>query len=146
MSTPEQIAAGKITRAKVRASLAANPVQTLKQVGDEVGITRERVRQIIRDEGLHRAPLERPDNRPTCASCGKRRAWQTYVRPTCNACTPQVRQYLTLTCDECGTQFQREPYQNRSKGFVFCSNVCHGRYAGKHYARGRPKVRTGDIR
>ena len=34
------------TRAKIEASLAKNPVQTLQQVATQVGVTRERVRQI----------------------------------------------------------------------------------------------------
>lgn len=136
MTDPTMVAAGKITREKVRVSLTANPVQTLKQVGDPIGISKERVRQIIQEEGFHRVTPERPNNAPNCSSCGKRRKKLIYKRSICSICNPNPARRITLTCGECGTKFQRPTKQVKSKGLSFCNKFCQGRYLAKHYGPG----------
>ena len=45
--------------------------RTLQSIGDEFGVTRERIRQLIVQHGLQNASGRiKPDSRPTCKECG----------------------------------------------------------------------------
>ena len=48
-----------------------NPCMTLKQIGDRVGVTRERVRQVLSRAGLPTRALVSPKLRYECPGCGK---------------------------------------------------------------------------
>ena len=49
--------------------------RSLQSVGDELGLTRERVRQLCVRYGIQRATV--PSNRPTCSRCGVPIAYTT---------------------------------------------------------------------
>ncbi len=108
-------------RDKVIELRALNPTKTLKSIGLEVGVTTERVRQILKGEGL---PTKAIHDKPI-----KQRKYH------------QGRQTIQLECCQCHILFTRylEQHKRAMKhpGYTtkrtFCSKRCQGIYAGLHY-------------
>jgi hypothetical protein len=135
------------TRERVRAAVIANPVQTMRQIADEVGVTTQRVQQIINEERLTRTRPITAKNLTYCDGCGKRRYNRKHR--LCRECSPTWGEYVTLACEECGTSFRRlKSLQtaNRRHGGTFridqgfCTKKCYGRWWGRHHGRG-PQAR-----
>ncbi len=108
----------------------SNPCATLQQVGDEVGITKERVRQILVSSSLPTRHYTVP-KLFSCLNCGK----PTYNKKYCRKQCWYEYTHPLLTCDTCGTLFRRGQSQiisraNRPvyKGGIFCSRKCIGKY------------------
>lgn len=141
------------TREKVIAQRTTHPNRSMAAIASEVGVSRERVRQILKEEGMVTDP--RPKH---YCRCGK----QIPVRPSyCStACQQDAKQerlqakLTTLVCTICQQPFQlnakRVIYQrahfNKLKGGPtwrgrFCSKTCQGKHIGQiKAARQRAKT------
>ncbi|MCL0060860.1 hypothetical protein M1N88_03165, partial [Dehalococcoidia bacterium] len=73
------------TREKLLQIFEASPDLTLQEYGNRLGITKERVRQLIESLGLER---QRPKyaGRPICPECGGRKSYEAKL---CRACWRQ---------------------------------------------------------
>ena len=101
--------------------------KSLQEVGDILGITRERVRQLVNKRGITRVP--RPAKTyPICKVCNQpnlakfnKNTFQTH-----QACTK-----IILTCPQCDNEFSLRRSDRRVTGQVkqdriFCSRSCWG--------------------
>ena len=107
-----------------------NPCMTLKQIGDKVARSKERVRQILSRAGLPTRGLVQPKLRYECPGCGRLLRGPTSSCPTCRM--------GTFVCENCGNEFQRGVAVQRSlfkrgQKRLFCTKKCVGRFAGTHY-------------
>ena len=114
-----------------------NPKMTLADIGRIVGLSRERVRQILVRHGLSTKAF-RP--KPFCPLCGKPslRALKT----SCLECKAK-RKWVYLPCDHCGRavkksrllrerQMKDPRYTNKR---TFCNKACMGQWLGANYGR-----------
>jgi hypothetical protein len=92
----------------------ANPKATLQQIGDTFGLSRERIRQILKMSGV-----------PTRSTANKQ---MSVLCANCDAVITKTRSNLT--------RYLTDP---RYKGNHFCDNYCKGKYAGVHYGLGKRK-------
>ena len=111
------------------------PSATLIQIGKRYGVTRERVRQILKAAGKPTRAVGtlcfNIPNQRFCLNCGRvrlSRGQRTFCSYKCK------KEYLTIevACTQCGVLFSL--YQSRvierlkhSKN-IFCSHACSGRY------------------
>ena len=80
-----------INRELVKTARLKNPCATLQQIGNDIGITRERVRQILSEEGLNTS------------------AWkQTYYCLNCDKEIATGRKFCSKRCDSDYTRIQIE--------------------------------------
>lgn len=129
------------TADRVRAMVAADPSRTLQSMADELGLSRERVRQICTAHGIQRE--KPPDKSPTCALCGYP---ISYGATYCRICWQTERHHaprLTFACEQCGEKFLRreaEVRSNAKKGILtrWCSKLCMRRWASRKYGFGSP--------
>lgn len=116
---------------KIAAWAVANPCSTLQEIGDYYGISRERVRQILKKQGVHKPAAKKVYNGPVCSECGKHMPTATRDNPVCHGCTSML---ITIICSGCGTSFQRKrcrlikgmkyrPDLYKGKAY-FCGNDC----------------------
>lgn len=132
-----------------------HPEMTLQQIADLVGLTRERIRQILKANGLPTRRLQ-PNLFP-CRICGKsldrfRRWYQVSQPPTrrsiqvCFSCIRAVRDTCVAYCFIClkrvsfysSAQIRRKVLKDR----YFCSRKCLGEYLGKRYGFAARKFRA----
>lgn len=130
----------KVDRLKVVEMRIQHPDWSLEIMGEKLGITRERVRQILK---AHNIPTRRyltlKQRGLECPRClGEKKKVQ-------EICTPCYRiekpNYYTLTCIVCSKEFQRKGSTHRrameyypGKGeIVFCGRKCFGHYAGTNF-------------
>jgi hypothetical protein len=125
---------------KVTAMRQANPCATLEEIAKARGLTRERVRQLLRAAGL---PTRHFRPSYVCLNCGK-------VVPGhrkqvfCNKqCRYEYHNPL-IECFECGRLFRRKQSQlicpDQEHTHYFCSRHCNGIWVGKTYGWGRARV------
>ena len=103
--------------------------KSLQEVGDILGITRERVRQLVNKRGITRVP--RPSRQyATCDICHKPNISSNPRsdggHQTHHACTQ-----VLLTCPQCNIEFTIRRSDRRINGQVkqdkiFCSRSCWG--------------------
>ena len=123
------------TRQKVRALRSLDLSLRMSQIGKQIGISRQRVYQILRDEGL-----------PTKHLITKRQT-KCYACPVCGTiskskfCCDECKNKWTLIpiiCSGCGKLFFRSSrvlianYRHR-QGFLFCSKQCTGKWLRDQY-------------
>ncbi len=137
------------TAAKIAVLIRKNPDQTLQELGDQVGVTRERVRQLIMINGIQgrtkfslgpRGPMLAVETlHGRCGEC----SYALNQWGVCKRCRPRrvLKEKLRLLCYGCGKIFLRPEYLQRSK-MTFCSKICFGRYAGKHFGFGVTKPKS----
>lgn len=113
----------------------SSPCLTAKEIGDKLGVSRERIRQILKRDSL---PTLRYVSKVYCANCGKRLLHGNKTG-YCKKCLPIIHS-VPLVCDNCGklfirsqTEVIRDAKDSRYTGRVFCSKQCQGSYAGKRY-------------
>lgn len=109
---------------------------TLKELAEELNLSRERVRQICVQEGIDRPHARRGRERTrtenTCADCGNILPFRKshYVSVTrCQICNPTN---VTVDCSNCGTEFEllksvldaRTREDRGYKGKLYCSREC----------------------
>jgi len=129
------------TTLKLQELLAENPVQTLKALGNQLGITRERVRQICESEQLDRkTPII--SKRPFCYSCNK----LLHLYNVSGLCFKHYWEsnsaiLTAFTCEGCGKPFQRKKGQveaghKAGNTIRWCSKKCQGKWLAQHYGFG----------
>ena len=126
----------------------SNPCATLETIGHKAGISRERVRQILKLAALPTRHIQ-VKKLFQCLNCEqsfplgrfrKERKYDKYDHQLfCSISCSKKYHTLTLTCETCGVIFQRgEPsVMNNVRGgygnHFFCSKSCQGKWAAKNF-------------
>ena len=116
-----------------------NPTASNSEIGRRLGLTRERVRQILGKEGIKTA--RKPRAGIFCKSCGKSLHDARAKGPLCLSCIVRSS-IVTLTCAYCSKAFPRtrrsiKPGKKRGQINFYCSRRCWGKVAGKLYGFGK---------
>lgn len=127
-----------------------SPGLSLKQVGDEFDITKERVRQILSSAGM---PTRHHTHEKVshCLRCGAEIKNRSY----CRKCQFELHN-VELICDNCGIKFWRRvsavlKYASRKTSYganskyTFCSRHCLGVWRGKKYGSGAQQKARNDL-
>ena len=108
--------------------LSANPAMPYSEIGKQLGITKEGVRQILKREGRF---VKRHGFIVTkaCPVCGKTiTGFKSQVRKTCSKeCSrfrPETGKRVTLVCCICGKAFTRKLCEARAVKH-YCSWACY---------------------
>ena len=107
---------------------------TLQQIGDKVGLTRERVRQILKTSGSKTKKIYPVLNK--CIDCGKKKSGTYHSR--CQKCL-YIKNSVFRSCTQCGTVNRYQPGLVKRTKINFCSRICHGKWLGQNFGRGRGK-------
>ena len=126
---------GLNTREQVRELRMSNLYMSMSAIARLIGISRQRVFQILQEEGLPTKHLVKPVNKDqySCLVCGK-----ISTNKFCsNECQKQYRQ-IPIVCTRCGKLFFRDVHQflanyRDHSDIVFCSRNCQSRWIGAHY-------------
>jgi RNase P subunit RPR2 len=135
-----------VTTERVRAILDENPQQTLRMVAQQVGVTHQRVQQIVQKLGLIQGVTPR---RPHCHKCGKPIQYRS-KSGMCRSCG-KLPDY-TFTCEQCGNEktISGNDYNTRKRnpagGPRFCDRQCFGQWAGKTYGVGPQRADRDALR
>jgi hypothetical protein len=124
-----------VTRQRVRDLRSLDSSMTMAKIGKQIGISRQRVYWLLRDEGLPTKHLidKRPRNCYECPVCG------TISRS--EFCSDECKNKWTLIpiiCSGCGKLFFRSKRillanYRHCKGFLFCSKQCTGNWLREQY-------------
>lgn len=100
------------TAERVKALVEQDPALKLREIGALVGVTRERVRQLVLKQGLTRIKsLGRPRMpRLPCRICGE--PVESLGSKVHTACL-SARRWVELTCPACGRRYKRDNSQLR---------------------------------
>ncbi len=127
-------------RQQVIALRTTNPCMTCASIGGKVGVSRERVRQILDMEGLStRVPSRR--QLFTCLACGKTIEHKGNKMFCDRKCEWQYS-HGNLVCSNCGKEFTlwisdlKDRVLHSKSGLLFCKRRCFGQYMGKKYGFG----------
>jgi len=111
----------------------ANPCLTLDKVGRLTGVTRERVRQILRGVGMETKAPRPKQQRYTCMMCGA----VTINRRFCSRECLSKDAWVEVACDECGRlkRIGKSALIARTKWnkHFYCSRVCAGKVIGRTF-------------
>ena len=111
------------------------PCYTLQQIGNEFGLSRERVRQILNSQGEETQSLRRVTPQQ-CQRCGDIIAKN---RIHCDKCQYELH-HVQVICDQCGKLFWRSVSSVLQYSFLsdnkrqhyFCDRKCFGRWTGRN--------------
>ena len=115
-----------------------NPKRTLEAIGNEVGLSRQRVHQVLTGEGI-----DTHKDHPTCDGCGivlqpskKRPYIDTNGNRHCATCRDQMV-YGIYICTDCGSTVRRrrKSILRTKPKYIFCDKKCQGHYLGVNYGR-----------
>ncbi len=114
-----------------------NPTYSLKRIGDEFKISRERVRQILKKMKRPTVSSLRNLNKEKliCPKCGGKKCRSARV---CQMCYKKEHR-VQVTCTWCGKQFEEVLSQYTHKIKIhnqktwFCSRICLGKHTAKYY-------------
>lgn len=135
------------TEAQITDLRKSDPYLTLREIGERVGRTKERVRQILKGVGL---PTSRPSMREKCRQCGKI-AWPGghRVDRLCGSCGYESRSIM-VSCHHCNAtkrvtqgdidKHNKPPYNSR----FYCNRVCFVSRIGGGFGR-TCKFNIGDV-
>ena len=120
--------------------------RTLEDIGNQFGVTRERVRQVI----IRQKP-DKKNKRITCSYCNEKVELGKNNQP--KKAHPECVEsaiWSEPTCHICNTTFKiRTKVINRqmarrtsawTKGIIFCSKSCYGRYLGSSFGKGAQAI------
>ncbi len=116
------------------------PCLYLQEIGDKVGVSRERVRQVLVKAGITERGKQKRGCFYTCNDCGILYRFNGQCsRNYCRDCYPKHRldHWATLVCEVCGTDFRRRIHEVRAAfcklGYehIFCGKPCQGVWLGK---------------
>ena len=115
------------SRDRVIALRKHNPDMTLIEIGNEIGITRERVRQILVSEQLEtRSTSQIPRPMPLCKRCGISVPYRR--RTFCSAICQHPAGRVVVNCRYCGKEISlmASIYKSRSdrSKYIHCSRTC----------------------
>jgi hypothetical protein len=141
------MAAEPVAPGEVLALRAVNPCATMTEIGLAVGLSRERVRQILKRGGVRTASVG-SDGAPRmyrCQECGSEFQSQARPRVFCSKQCRRNNRSLELVCAEetCGRTFRRtlaliNAHQRRgldNTKRAFCGKACAGRHVGKNHGQ-----------
>lgn len=118
------------------------PCYTLQQIGDEFGVGRERVRQVLNLESVETKSLQRLTTGKKCQRCGEIISGRQR-KDYCSKCRYELH-HVQIVCDQCGKLFWRKAsqvlvYPNRKMehNHFFCNRVCFGKWTGKNNGFGK---------
>ena len=120
-----------------------NPKRTLESIGNEIGVSREYIRQVLQEAGV-----ESGKEQPSCYECGTLH-YPSKARPYtdlktghrhCRTCRHNMV-WGTYSCKNCGVEVGRRKRDilRASPKYVFCCKTCQGQYIGKTYGKGATK-------
>tara|TARA_B100000029_G_scaffold494237_1_gene557707 strand:+ start:235 stop:810 length:576 start_codon:yes stop_codon:yes gene_type:complete len=133
----------KITHEQLVEAVSGDTYRTLQSIGDEFGVTRERVRQLLNKYNLTQAPARQiPDKRKTCAYCttivepiAAKTGGNPKIYPGAHAsCSREYRDNLwaTIPCNQCNTDIRIRKSDARLKRrkmeYLFCGHRCSAKY------------------
>jgi biotin operon repressor/endogenous inhibitor of DNA gyrase (YacG/DUF329 family) len=115
-----------------------NPCATLQTVAVQIGVTRERVRQILKTENK---PTFHWRQKYICLNCGRE---MTRRRIFCSRECRSAYQKILVSCDNCGQLYKKSARRlitsiKRGHEYTFCSKKCTGLYLGSHAKRAHRK-------
>lgn len=132
-------------KAKVLEVLSGNPALSYSIIARNVGVTRERVRQIARQNGYPpRTGILKLKRCPVCGKVSNIR--NLYCSTACSY--KAIRKRVVVDCYQCGKSIERTPSNMRTKsGKNFCSRACYGKSKVKYHSIGTKnrKTLTGDF-
>lgn len=121
------------TRSEAARLRLLNPAWTLRAIAQELGISRQRVHQVLQGQRL---PTRRPSpalpKSPRCA-CGRLLSPSRKAIGLCRECD-----VVRVTCQQCGIERSISRFRASNKQY-FCDRHCFGRWIGKHRRRPQPK-------
>ena len=146
---------------KIRSIVDENPNISLQEIGDRLGLTRERIRQLINmnnqysslfryTNGTHGLPSinrkklkehSKVNPKYLCDSCGKR---STAPVIKCNKCRVYENREI-VTCKNCNktvellgekARYRRANRKTNKSSNEFCSRKCSSSYIGRHFGFG----------
>lgn len=120
-----------------------NPCLTLESIANKVGVSRERVRQILRSESLPTKAIKRLwRKKAICPNCGILFMHKNSNNDYCSLSCKKEHHRITLSCDGCRRLFIRPQAEILYRARVspdkkwFCSRACRSRYLGTTYGFG----------
>ena len=136
------------TRQKVKDLRSLDLSLTMSQIGKRIGISRQRVYQILLEEGLPTKHLitKRPGKCYACPVCGT----ISKSEFCCDDCKNKWS-LIPIICSGCGKLFFRTSrvlianYRHR-QGFLFCSKRCTGNWLRDQYGFERYPKHKGQKR
>ena len=144
--TPNRKARKKVTYAALVKAVSGNEYRTLQSIGNEVGVTRERVRQLLIKYGLVDVPVrQKPDVRKICKHCKnpvepiRNISYRSFKYPASHQkCKDlwNVNKWTEVKCTNCQTPIKilkaDARFRRRIKDWLFCSYKCSATYRIKH--------------
>ena len=134
----------KVTHAQLVKAVSGKEYRTLQSIGDEFGVTRERIRQLLNKHGLANVPArQKPDLRNDCKFCNfpvnaKRYGASGTIYPkTHDLCRKAYNStlWVTIPCSNCQTNIrirkkERDQRLNirKMEDHIFCSHSCSTKY------------------
>lgn len=133
-----------LVRESARRILEVNPELSYAEIGRLLGVSRERIRQVV---GIRRRCAR------TCQACGKRLkpsrsglGKNAYYRGYCTECWAlekerrNLEHYRFFICEYCGTRFTRTASTvrrqlKRGQRVRWCSKQCQGRWLASRYSK-----------
>ena len=117
-----------------------NPCATLQAISAKVGVSKQRVSQILKKEGLPTVHWKQTYN---CNQCGNiiPSDHKYFCNHACEKAYNTINNYVTLKCEECGHSVKRRIYQERRnlKNYpekkVLCAH-CSGKLLGRDFGFG----------
>jgi len=114
--------------------LAEHPDWTHTQIGEVMGVGRERVRQLLLLEGISVREMRKLSRiqKEVCPVCGGRKKDTSKI---CNTCYRKLHN-VKCVCETCGKEFVRYKSQVERDGGIeprFCSRECQGVWLGTTY-------------
>lgn len=110
-----------------------------------IGVSRQRVAQLVETNDLGYVVKTRDDNRRKCVVCGNimdRNKFGRYCSDECKLILRKRNYYVTLKCATCGNEFsvRKSEYKarlrNKQTEDFFCTKQCQGVSVGKKYGFG----------
>ena len=132
---PQPMKGESENRALIIQARISNPCATLEGIAQQVNLTRERVRQVLKKAGL---PTRGYVQRYVCLNCGKVKKKNS---PYCNKKCRHEYTHIKVACIQCGVLTEHNAknllwqieHKRRSTDKYFCSHQCQGRWLGENY-------------
>lgn len=111
----------------------SNPVMPYTDIAKAVGITRERVRQILKDNGLFtvRNGIIIEKKCPVCGKVMSGTKSQLYVNCSVECARASINKKVLLICDNCGKYFFRKLSEAIRSYTHYCGPKCYHSFGKK---------------